>query len=166
MTSKDKVMNKINEMQKLSKSADELIREIKKVAMDEIYHLDRTTKEMISNLKREYNSTKVLTSKIRIKHDKIIALVKSHFEVDFTKRTRKFKYKEARQIACYLFRKYTGLTLSEIAEYVGLGDHTTVIHAIKKVEDIMYTDPIYRDMVKELESILLEEINVKDDNNI
>jgi chromosomal replication initiator protein len=166
MTSSDKVLNKINDMRELAKSADELIREIKKISMDEIYHLEKVTKDIISNLKKEYSSTRVLTSKIRVKHDKIIDLVKSHFGVDFTRKTRKFEYKEARQIAAYLLRKYTSMTLSDIAEYVGVSDHTTIIHAIKKVEDIMYTDSTYKDMIADLESILLDEINVKDDNNI
>jgi chromosomal replication initiator protein len=166
MTNKDKITNKINEIKKLSKSADEVIKEIKKIAMDEIYHLDKSTRQMIKDLKMEYNSTKNLVSNQKINHEKIIITVKQYFGVDFTRKTRKFQYKEARQIACYLFRKYTGLSLGDIAGYVGVGDHTTVIHAIKKVENIMYTDPIYRDMVDKLESILVEDLKNKNDNNI
>ena len=163
---RDEVIKNINRVQKLSKSAKDAINEIKKLAMDEVYHLDKHTRQTIKDLKMEYNSTKTLVTKQRVNHDKIIEVVKHHFGVDFTRKTRKFQYKEARQVACYLFRKYTGLSLGDIASYVGLGDHTTIIHSIKKVEDNMYIDSSYKDMVIELEDILKATIKTKNDNNI
>jgi chromosomal replication initiator protein len=163
---KDDVIKNINRVQSLSRSAKEAINDIKKIAMDEVYHLDKHTRQTIKDLKMEYNSTKVIVSRQRVNHDKIVEVVKHHFGVDFTRKTRKFQYKEARQVACYLFRRFTGLSLGDIAGYVGLGDHTTVIHAIRKVEDIMYTDPIYKDVVIELENILKATIKNKNDNNI
>lgn len=163
---KDEVIKNINRVQSLSKSAKEAINEIKKIAMDEVYHLDKHTKQKIRELKLEFNSTKIIVSKQRVNHEKIMEVVREKFGIDFTKKTRKFEYKEARQIACYLFRKYTGLSLADIATYVGLGDHTTVIWSIKKVEDIMYTDPTYKEIVHELENILKSSIKNKNDNNI
>jgi chromosomal replication initiator protein len=163
---KDDVIKNINRVQSLSKSAKEAINEIKKIAMDEVYHLDKHTRQTIRDLKIEFNSTKVIVSKQRVNHEKIMEVVKTQFGVDFTRKTRKFQYKEARQVACYLFRKYTGLSLGDIANYVGLGDHTTVIHSIRKVEDIMFTDSTYKDMVHELENILKATIKKKNDNNI
>lgn len=164
--SKSKIISNIREIKELSKNANQAIKEIKSIAMDELYHLDKTTRQMIKNLKLEFNSTKVLVTKQRINHDKILNAVKSHFGVDFTRKTRKFQYKEARQVACYFFRKYSGLSLGDIAEYVGLGDHTTVLYSIKKVEDLMHVDSAYRDMIQSLESKLLEEVKAKNDNNI
>ena len=104
---KDDVIKNINRVQGLSKSAKEAINEIKKIAMDEVYHLDKHTRQTIRELKIEFNSTKVIVSKQRVNHEKIMEVVKAQFGVDFTKKTRKFQYKEARQVACYLFRKYT-----------------------------------------------------------
>jgi chromosomal replication initiator protein len=163
---KDDVIKNINRIQKLSKDAKESINEIKKIAMDDLYNLDKQTKQIIKDLKLEYNSTKLLVSKQRVNHETIMSVVRDYFKVDFTKKTRKSEYKEPRQMACYLFRKYTGLSLGDIAIYVGLGDHTTVIHAIKKVEDMMYTDSSYKDIILELESILKATIKTKNDNNI
>jgi chromosomal replication initiation ATPase DnaA len=163
---KDDVIKNINRVQSLSRSAKEAINDIKKIAMDEVYHLDKHTRQTIKDLKMEYNSTKVLVSKQRVNHDKIMEVVKHHFGVDFTRKTRKFQYKEARQVACYLFRRFTGLSLGDIAGYVGVGDHTTVLHSIKKVEDNMYIDSSYKDVVIELENILKATIKDKNDNNI
>ena len=163
---KDEVIKNINRVQSLSRNAKESIAEIKKIAMDELYHLDKHTRQTIRDLKMEYTSTKAIISKQRVNHDKIIVTVKQHFGVDFTRKTRKFQYKEARQIACYLFRRFTGLSLGDIAEYVGVGDHTTVLYSIKKVEDNMYIDSTYKDTIIELENILNATIKTKNDNNI
>jgi len=52
-----------------------------------------------------------------------------------------------RQIAMFLSRKHTGLSLPEIGRRFGGRDHTTVIHAVRKVEKCMKTDPAYRSKV-------------------
>jgi chromosomal replication initiator protein len=52
-----------------------------------------------------------------------------------------------RQIAMYLARKHTGLSLPEIGRRFGGRDHTTVIHAVKKVKARMQEDS-YRTKVE------------------
>ncbi len=42
-----------------------------------------------------------------------------------------------RQIACYLARNLTKLSLSQIGKRIGGRDHTTVLHSIQKVELLM-----------------------------
>ena len=41
----------------------------------------------------------------------------------------------------FLSRKYTGLSLPEIGRRFGGRDHTTVIHAVRKVEGQIGKDP-------------------------
>ncbi len=53
-----------------------------------------------------------------------------------------------RQIAMYLARKHTGMSLPEIGKRFGGRDHTTVIHALKKVNRLMDTDPPSRKKVE------------------
>ncbi len=54
----------------------------------------------------------------------------------------------ARQIAMYLIRRLTNLSLVETgAEFSGR-DHTTVLHSIEKVEEKMNTDPRFAESVK------------------
>jgi len=49
-----------------------------------------------------------------------------------TKRTKAISL--PRQVAMYLVRKYTGMGYKEISTYFGGKDHSTIIHAVKKVE--------------------------------
>jgi len=41
-----------------------------------------------------------------------------------------------RQVSAYLMKKFTKLSLKEIAENLGKKDHSTIIHAVKKVEEL------------------------------
>jgi chromosomal replication initiator protein len=53
-----------------------------------------------------------------------------------------------RQIAMFLTRKHTGLSLPEIGKRFGGRDHTTVIHAVRKVGKQLDTDPSFRKKVE------------------
>jgi chromosomal replication initiator protein len=55
-----------------------------------------------------------------------------------------------RQIAMYLSRRYTGASYPEIGEKFGGKDHSTVIHAVKKIEQNMGQDPSLENTVKSL----------------
>ena len=54
----------------------------------------------------------------------------------------------ARQIAMYLIRRMTNLSLSGTGAEFGGRDHTTVIHSIEKVEEKMSKDPRFAETVK------------------
>ncbi len=49
-----------------------------------------------------------------------------------------------RQVAMYFCKRYTQLTLALIGENFGGRDHSTVIHALESVEDMMKTDPNFQ----------------------
>jgi chromosomal replication initiator protein len=46
-----------------------------------------------------------------------------------------------RQIGMYLAKQLTQRSLPEIGRFFGGRDHTTVIHAIRRVEELRQTDP-------------------------
>ena len=52
-----------------------------------------------------------------------------------------------RQIAMYLARRYTGASFPEIGEKFGGKDHSTVIHAVKKIETIIGEDSTLRNAI-------------------
>lgn len=58
----------------------------------------------------------------------------------------------ARQVACYLGREMTGLSLSQIGDQLGGRDHTTVQRAITRMEELLRQDAALRSMVLELRS--------------
>ena len=55
-----------------------------------------------------------------------------------------------RQIAMYLSKVCTTKSLSEIGKLFGGRDHTTVIHAVKKVESLNKTDISFSEHIKVL----------------
>lgn len=55
-----------------------------------------------------------------------------------------------RQIAMYLIRRMTNLSLVDIGREFGGRDHTTVLHSIDKVEQQMKKDPSFAETVKEI----------------
>lgn len=101
-----------------------------------------------------------------IAHEKIIELVKEEFGVDFLVRSRKKEIVNARHACAYLLKKFTGLTLKEIAEYIGTKDHTSVINSIKSATNWMATEIEYRVKIKKLENELWKYHNELYGNNL
>ena len=89
----------------------------------------------------------------------IISLVARHFgvsdeEIVGERRTQRVAH--ARQAGMFMAKRMTGQSLAEIGRRFGGRDHTTVIHAVKKMERRMATDPDFA------ESIILLEQSVRD----
>jgi chromosomal replication initiator protein len=53
-----------------------------------------------------------------------------------------------RQVAMYLIKETLGISLVRIGEFFGGRDHSTVIHSIRKVEELMRTDAVFRQQVE------------------
>jgi chromosomal replication initiator protein len=73
---------------------------------------------------------------------------------ELNSKSRERKYSEPRQIAMYLTRKYTKKTLPDIAMAFGGKDHSTVIHAIKKIEREIHTSPTLKKYVEDIQQML------------
>ena len=52
-----------------------------------------------------------------------------------------------RQVAMYLARQMTHSSLSEIGRAFGGKDHTTVLHAVDKIQTLLQEDPKFRKTV-------------------
>lgn len=80
-------------------------------------------------------------------------VVSSYFNLraeDFKSKRRTKNVAYPRQIAMYLSRKLTDLSLPKIGEEFGGRDHTTVIHAFEKITESLETDPALKDTIDEL----------------
>ncbi len=60
-----------------------------------------------------------------------------------------------RQIAMYLSKQFTGLSLKEIGNEFGGKDHSTVIYAIEKVEEEMKLNPNTKTIVDNIKKMLM-----------
>ena len=82
--------------------------------------------------------------------DDVIATTAKEFGLDreeLLARTHRQTAVTARQVAMYLARKLTGHSLPEIGRRFGGRDHTTVLHAIKKIESQLDSDPAVQSSV-------------------
>lgn len=64
--------------------------------------------------------------------------------------TRKREVVNARQISMYLAKKYTKNSLKEIGRHFGNKDHSTVIHSIQVVDNLLEVDKKFKEDVDEL----------------
>ncbi len=55
-----------------------------------------------------------------------------------------------RQVAMYLIRRMTTLSLSDIGREFGGRDHSTVLHSVEKVEKEMAKDNVFNDKIREI----------------
>ena len=92
------------------------------------------TKEMVQkNLGLPANSIK----EIRVRPIKVISTVAKYFDFrnkDLLGESRKADLVVARHVAMYILRDTLKLNLTEVAELMGGRDHTTVMHAVEKME--------------------------------
>jgi len=82
-------------------------------------------------------------SQRRITIDEIQRAVSTHFEVkqiDLISERRAVAIARPRQIAMYLAKRLTTRSLPEIGRKFGNRDHSTVIHAVKRIEDLRGKD--------------------------
>lgn len=82
---------------------------------------------------------------------KLVELVGDIFDLDILEKNRSKKHTIARKIAAYILKKYTRLSLQEIAPLIGVIDHTTVIYNVKTACDYIETDDWFKNKVEEVE---------------
>lgn len=69
---------------------------------------------------------------------------------DFKARGRSKNIVIARQVAMYLTRELTNLSLPEIGQFFGGKDHTTILHAYKKIKDNVDKDDKFKELVNRI----------------
>ena len=85
--------------------------------------------------------------------DRIAGHVAGHFRVptkEMRSRVRRRTILIPRQVSMYLARQLTPLSLQQIGAYFGGCDHTTVLHACRKVEQAIQDDAVLSGAVRQL----------------
>ena len=120
------------------------IRELEGALIRIIAYSSLTNREVTVDLASE--ALKDIISKKQGKHitiDLIQDVVSSYFNLrveDLKSQRRTRNVAHPRQIAMYLSRKLTDMSLPKIGEEFGGRDHTTVIHAYEKISENLKTD--------------------------
>src|SRR5688572_32453543 len=137
----------------LAYSVDTNLRDMEGVLNSLIFHATLLKKEIDLELAKEVlkNIVKEIQSDVSV--DFIQKTVAESFKIDPEVMKGKIKKREIvipRQVAMYFCKRYTQLTLALIGENFGGRDHSTVIHALESVEDMMKTDANFKSSVEEL----------------
>ena len=93
----------------------------------------------------------------RIKIEDILRVISRHFGVskgDILSQRRHRSVVWPRQIGMFLAKQLTSRSLPEIGRRFGNRDHTTVLHAIRKIEGQLKDKPQLRDELEELKKAL------------
>lgn len=96
----------------------------------------------------------------RVKIDDIQKLVASHYNIsrsDILSSRRTANVVRPRQIAMYLSKVMTLRSLPEIGRRFGGRDHTTVLHAVRKIEELVAKDKSLAEVIELLKRILSEQ---------
>jgi len=95
----------------------------------------------------------------RVKIEDIQKLIATHFNVsraDILSSRRTASVVRPRQIAMYLAKVLTPRSLPEIGRRFGGRDHTTVLHAVRKISGLVTTDGTLSEEIELLKRMLLE----------
>ena len=126
-----------------------LIRTIAYSLLEEAPVTLQLAKEVLKDLLKE--PTKLITI------DFIQRCVVEEFGISLQDLKTKRRNKQVvfpRQVAMYLSRELTGLSLPEIGELFGGKDHTTVLHSYKKIKEAVYNDPELKERLNKVIQVI------------
>ena len=98
------------------------------------------------------------TLRRRVSLDAVLHAVSQHYEVPETKLIEPGRgtkeISKARQVAMFLMRELSPISLQSIGSRFGGKDHSTVVHAIKSVKEEMETDPSFARLIESLKNAI------------
>lgn len=109
-----------------------------------------TATEVLKNLLPPKEITKINISFIH-------QVVADYFKIDKDDLTSKKRTKDiafTRQIAMYLARQLTDLSLIQIGKYFGGRDHTTVIHAYERIKNELEVNPLLEETINKIINLI------------
>lgn len=91
----------------------------------------------------------------RITVEQVAQRVSDYFRVERRQLQSRRRFRHVlvpRQVGMYLARQLTGLSLEEIGAYFGGRDHSTVLHACRKIEEALTSDAVLSGVVRSLQA--------------
>ncbi len=129
------------------------IREIEGAIASLAAHVNMGGRKATVSLAREILKDYVKFNHKEITVDQIVDIVCQHFDVtreSFHSANRLRELVQARQIAMYLAKQHSKVSLSSIGAAIGGRKHSTVLHACRAVTDLMETDKMFKGKVERL----------------
>jgi len=89
----------------------------------------------------------------------IMKIVAQQYKISLADLKSDKKYRELsmpRQLAMFLTRKYSNLSLPDIGHMFGGKNHTTVLHAVRRISKLQDADPLLKESLVKLEGQIQE----------
>lgn len=120
------------------------VRELEGALTRIIAHMQLVNREITLETAQELLRDLLRANERRVSIDEIQKRVAEHFTIRFSEMTSNRRARAVarpRQIAMYLAKQLTSRSLPEIGRKFGGRDHTTVLHAVRRIEELKETDP-------------------------
>lgn len=141
----------------LAYTVDTNIRELEGVLISLIAHASLNRRDIDLELAKQIMKNIVHDIETEVGIDYIQKTVSEYFHLsqdDLKDKTRKKEIVIARQIAMYFSKEYTNHSLKSIGYHFGGRDHSTVIHAVQAVNDMIDVDAHFRGTLEDLKDKL------------
>ncbi|HXW86191.1 MAG TPA: chromosomal replication initiator protein DnaA [Candidatus Bathyarchaeia archaeon] len=109
-------------------------------------------KKVITTPEKEYNTIQT------VEFQQILSVLKKYYSYELTQLCSKDRDKDTvfvRHVAMYLMKKLTNKSFREIGDFLGGRDHTTVMHALEKIERQLQKDEQLSRTFKQIERELM-----------
>lgn len=133
------------------------IREMEGALIKLLAYSSLTKKNLDLNLAKEILKDFIPEEETTLTVEQIQKTVSEYFQIKLTDLKSQKKLKTIsipRQIAIFLSRKYTQLSLNDIGNKFGGKDHSTVIHSINKIKKLIETDNNIKKHIDNIEKML------------
>lgn len=137
----------------LAYTVDTNVRELEGVLISLVAHASLNRTEIDLALAKSIMKNIVKDIETEVGVDFIQKTCSDYFGIkldDLKAKTRKKEIVSARQVAMYFCKEFTNHSLKSIGYHFGGRDHSTVIHAVQTVNDLMETDNSFKNAVNDL----------------
>lgn len=139
----------------LAKTVDTNIRELEGVLISLMAQSSLVKRDFDLSLAKQILQNIISDIEEEVGIEMIEEKVSEYFDVpadQLKAKTRKKEIVIARQVAMYFAKEYTDFSLKSIGEYFGGRDHSTVIHAIQAVNELIDTNKNFKTSIQELQN--------------
>lgn len=119
------------------------VRELEGIIVSLAAQMVLTQREIDMDLAKSVVSQYINKASNEVNVDFILSIVSEAFEISIDQLKSKSRKRDiviGRQVAMYLAKKYTDVSLKDLGQVFGGRDHSTVIYSLKTVEDLLETD--------------------------
>lgn len=142
----------------IAENVFENVRDLEGVIVSLMAHSVIYNKEVdLSLAKRVIGQAIKKIERKKITVETISEVVCKHFKIKtelLQTASRKREIVQARQVAMYLSKQYTELSLAQIGAVIGKKNHATVLHACRTIKDQIEVDKSFRDEIDEIQKMI------------